>query len=67
MKGGKLADVSDLIDRLGKNRFDEDALKQWSYRGAVACVPVARTPTYLMHRADLSRRPAWRLPRAGRT
>ena len=53
MKGGKLADVSDLIDRLGKNRFDEDALKQWSYRGAVACVPVARTPTYLMYRADL--------------
>ncbi|ARP75384.1 ABC transporter substrate-binding protein [Bordetella genomosp. 6] len=53
MKGGKLADVSDLIDRLGKDRFDEDALKQWSYRGAVACVPVARTPTYLMYRADL--------------
>jgi len=53
MKGGKLADVDAIIDELGRDKFDEDALKQWSYQGRSACLPVARTPTYLIYRADL--------------
>lgn len=53
MAGAGLAPVDDVIDKLGRDRFDSDSLAQWRYQGKTLCVPVARTPTYLIYRSDL--------------
>lgn len=52
LPGGSLAPMDDVVEALGKDKFQPDGLSAWNYRGKYLGVPAMRQPRYLFWRKD---------------